>query len=63
MTELERRISEGRRATMTPTQRANLERLAISNERFSQRIARLERGLEIGFRNIEQSSNKESEKP
>jgi hypothetical protein len=44
---------------MSPEQRAALERLAISNERFSQRIARLELGLKHGFRQLE---NKDDEK-
>ena len=47
--------SKDRRATMTPTQRADLERLGIVTQRFHARNIRMARGLEFGFRKLEAS--------
>lgn len=44
-----------RRATMTPEQRSNLERLAMVTERFHQRNLRMAYGLQHGFRKLEES--------
>lgn len=48
--------SRDRRSTMNQTQRADLERLALVTERFRLRNVRMARGLERGFRALEQES-------
>jgi hypothetical protein len=48
--------SHNRRSTMNQTQRADLERLALVTERFRLRNVRMARGLERGFRALEQES-------
>jgi len=54
MTNLTTQQSRDRRATMTTEQRANLERLALVTERFRLRNVRMTRGLERGFKALEQ---------
>lgn len=48
--------SHDRRSTMTREQRADLERLALVTERFRLRNVRMARGLEQGFRALEQGT-------
>lgn len=55
MTNLHQNQSKDRRATMTAEQRSNLERLALVTERFHQRNLRMDLGLRIGFRKLEES--------
>lgn len=54
MTNLHANQSRDRRVTMTQEQRANLDKLALVTERFHQRNLRMARGLEHGFRALEQ---------
>ena len=56
MTNLSSQHSKDRRASMSHEQRANLDRLALVTERFRLRNVRMARGLEHGFRALEQSS-------
>ncbi|MFA5054461.1 MAG: hypothetical protein WC565_10400 [Parcubacteria group bacterium] len=52
--------SRDRRSTMNQTQRADLERLALVTERFRLRNVRMARGLERGFRALEQESTSDA---
>ena len=54
MTNLTNQQSRDRRATMSAEQRANLDRLALVTERFRLRNVRMTRGLEHGFKALEQ---------
>lgn len=53
MSDLHTKQSRDRRATMSPKQRADLERLSIVVERFYVRNLRMARGLQFGFRKLE----------
>jgi hypothetical protein len=55
VTDLHQIQSQERRATMSAEQRAALEQLAIVTERFHQRNLRMDLGLRIGFRKLEES--------
>jgi len=57
MSNLTTKQSRDRRATMSPTQLADLERLAIVTQRFHARNIRMDRGLEFGFRKLEASDS------
>lgn len=52
--------SRDRRSTMTQTQRADLERLALVTERYRLSNVRMARGLERGFRALEQESTSDA---
>jgi hypothetical protein len=54
MTNLTTKGSRDRRATMSAEQVANLDRLALVTERFRVRNERMSRGLERGFKALEQ---------
>lgn len=60
MSDLTSQQSHDRRATMSSQQRADLERLALVIERFRLRNVRMARGLERGFRALEQESSSDA---